>query len=343
MSASLATLRRHFLREKLRGYTLITTGAYNGSAYVGKATGTDAKRNIVSFDLSDQAVDGGDESDLPSGQYDNAWAYVPALGVQRRIPRNGYTAAAVASDVTDQVSMTSDYVGVITVAQPFTAALNANQYVELSTRLPILDARGLAGVHTILNRALRRMAMPSRIALTGVSGQTRYSLSSYPWITKQDQLIRVIDTEDVSGVDPRPLRGNHRIRISNQTAYLILDNNITTGTAFSVDLWRPIGSWIKVGGTWAESTAGLVNESDEAQVDPDNLAIVAYYYACDELAEHGPDGEKGTWASRRDRAMEAAYPLIRWQHDTYDDPSNDAPVFVSDGFSLKDLGGIGWP
>ena len=346
MSYSLTTLRQYVMRHKIRGWRSGVTGVWNGSAGVGvvNASNSERQRILMSSSLADQATVGGEESGLGFDKYDNAYVYIPSLGTQRRVPTGGFSGALLASTFTDQSLLTTSYVGALTVSRPYTAVVAANLAFEVSTRLPFQDDMDLAGIHSMINRALNRLMMPSRIAITGVADTERYSLASYPWIKRQDQLIRVLGDESVSTVEPVPMRGSHSIRFQNQVPYLVTTGSPTAGSSFYVDVWRPRGSWISVGGSWSESTAGLVNESDEADVDLDELALLTYYYACDELAEHGASGEMGMWAKRRDDAAAQAAPLLKWERERYDDTA-DHPVSRRDMFSSISGGGggVSWP
>lgn len=328
-------------------YTLTVAELQKGG-YVGvvAAANADRKRIVVSSDWLSQARDGGVQTDFPEGAWDNATLFVPSTGEERRIVVNGYTPSIAASDLTDQSLLTTTYTGYAYVERPFATYVAANLSVEKHTKLPVLnsDSRGLLGIHEILNRALSVMVTPSRITLTAVSGQEAYTLAAFPWLTRQDQLIRAVAYESVSGVENLPLGGSNRIRIDGQTVYFVTTGRPTAGDDFYLDVWRPRSSWIKVSGTWADSTAGLVNESDEADVNPNELSLVAYYFACDTLARFGPSGERETWMQEKADAARQAEPFMRWQRERYDDPT-DVPVRRSDGLSsvLSGASDLRWP
>lgn len=316
-------------------YTLAVAETQKGG-YVGVVISSDAdrQRKVLVSDWLSQSVVGGEESDLNTSEFDHGWLYLPSVPEQRPIATRGYTQSVLASEASDQAALTSTYTAAVTLRRPWTTLVTANQDIELHAKIPPLDddERSLAGLHTLLNRALGVMGVPKRINIAAVSNQHAYSLAAYPWITRQDQLIRAVAYQPTSGFEQAPLGGTNTIRIDGNVAYFVTTGYPTAGQNFSLDVWMPRSAWIKVGGTWAASTAGLVNETDEAEVDINELSLVAYYFACDELAEHGTDGERGMWVRRRDEAAEQAAPFMRWQRERYDDPT-DTPGWASDGWS----------
>lgn len=311
MPVSLTDARRA-LAKKLAAYEQGKTGIEpaSGTTYTNVADGADAKRELVSSDLASTER----SSAAPSAsvdEFNSAWVYLPALPAQRRVAKNGFKPSQAADDVTNS-SGSDQKVGVLIFERALQAVLAANQVFEVHTRLPVTDADGLPGLHSCLNRALRTLRIPDRISISGVSNQYRYDLSAYPWLTHQAQLAGTWDYEAISGMDPWGLPGRSRLRFDAQTQYLILDTPVPTGQTFYIDVYRPAYSWIKVSSTWANSTVGLVNESDEAAVDVNILTLVAAYFAAEALALKDPRGQEAFWLAKQQEYAQTARPFLEW-------------------------------
>lgn len=351
MPVSLTDARRALAR-KLVAYEQGKTGIEpaSGTTYTNIADGADAKRELVSSDLASTER----SSAAPSASVDEfnfAWVYLPALAtpVQRRVAKNGFKPSQAADDVTNS-SGSDQKVGVLVFERALQAVLAANQIFEVHTRLPVLDADGLPGLHSCLNRALRTLRIPDRISIAGVSNQYRYDLSAYPWLVHEAQLAGTWDREEVSGMDPYGLPGWSRLRFDAQIPYLIIDTPVPTGSTFYVDVYRPASTWIKVSSTWANSTAGLVNESDEANVSIDRLVLVAAYFAAEALAMKDPRGQEAFWLAKQQEYAQAARPFLEWGQPGLEAPPRqiagnvygDSAAFLARrGPSARS--GRGWP
>ena len=99
--------------------------------------------------------------------------------------------------------------------------------------------------------------------------------------------------------------------MDGQIPYLIIQKNVQTGYTFFIDVLRPLASWIRVGGTWGESTAGLVHETDECFGDLDRITDVTAYYAYTELARHDPKGTDSNYTLMAKDAADKAKPWMR--------------------------------
>jgi hypothetical protein len=81
---------------------------------------------------------------------------------------------------------------------------------------------------------------------------------------------------------------------------LQISPTLATGDAATLEVFRPGDTWIKVGATWALSTTGLVNETDECLFQPDLVVAVALVHAYEALAS-GPDGDRYERLAARQR------------------------------------------
>lgn len=298
---------RRNLADMLGGYRLFTTGvdeAVDGM-YVGTPNGSDARRHVVSSDLVVLDFSGA-STPMATDRWKHAVVYFPSIPIQRQVAEKGYSGAKLASEVTDQAALTTTYVGMLTLAEQLAAAPAPSLECELHSVMPPISREHGRGLHACINRALRAMTFRKVIAFTTVSGARRYNLSAYPWIGKGRQLIGVFDSESDAMLQPEDLSGGGEIIFDGHIPYLQIDSG-PSGMPFYAAFRRPIGSWVRTGGSWANSTSGLVNETDAVFVDPDILATCSYYYACEALARAWRNDPAGkTWAEERDATLGAA-------------------------------------
>lgn len=283
------------------------TGVLVNGVYSGVASSSDAQRTLLSTDLVSLDLVG-TGSDVRRDWWTSAWTYVPSVPVQRRVPHRGYMPAEIASTVS--TSSSSDYLGYFTVDRPFDSVLSANLAYEVLSPLPWLpdSATGVKGMLEFTNRALHQLNEVKRIAITGVSGTELYDLAAYEaWIRSGDQLVAVYDRADSAAREPLMTGGpDPYLRFDGEGTYLVVPGGMRSGT-FYAEFRRPLDSWIGTGGptVWADSTVGLVNETDVSAGDLQTIAELAAYYAYDYLAERPVMGTATMWEERRDRAARA--------------------------------------
>lgn len=306
------TLRqaRRLLSQALGRYQLITTGVQTvpGGVYVGTPTGVDATRRVVSSDLAD-ANKGGFASDTGNTWWEGAFIFDPTTALVRRVTDGGYTGEAAASTVLDAGGTVR--VGHLTLSREVgTTALAPGRAIELHDTLPPVDGDGVAGLHTHLNRALEAIRTVKRIPIVAVAGQTRYDLSAYSWLEYEEQVALALEPEVSVGARPSVL-GPVEIRRDGHIVYAELPE-AQSGT-FYLEVYRPAKTWIRSGGTWGDSTVGLVNESDEVAVPLRPFMLLAEYYACRELAQHDPRAKYQVWIERRNELEPRAASLLSRQ------------------------------
>lgn len=305
---------RRALARKVGGYSQITTGAQAtppSGAYAGKGNQTKAERLVASSDLAGETL-AGQVGEIPASRFDGAYVYaLTTLPEQRRISLGSLISYEAAGSILDAGTTTP--VGYFYADRNFGAILPASTVVEIHKKLPVLDQLGVIGLHSWINKALSLMAVSDRISIPGVTGQYRYDLSAYPWLDDETQLIQAYSPETVTGQDPYPLPGGSVLRIDASTPLLIVKTPTATGSTFYADFYRPRSSWIKVANVWAESTVGLVNETDEATANTNALVNVAWYIICDAFVQDAPPGDRSDWEKKRERAAEIAYPHLKNQ------------------------------
>lgn len=353
MPVSLTAARRA-LGRKLVAYEQGTTGIETAEGYAGTAEGSDANRAMVTSDLETTARSGAQPT-ASTDAWTGAWVYFPDLDppVQRRVAQNGFAPSVLASSITDLEEDPEDVpkkTAVLYFERALVEPMEPDLVWEGHFRLPVLDQARLSGLHTIINRALRVMMIPDRISISGVSNQYRYDLTTHPWLEQGAQLAGTWDYETVSGTDPYPLPGRNRLRFDGQARYLILEGgHVPTGQTFYVDVYRPASSWIKTSSTWAASTVGLVNETDEAAVPLDPLVLVAAYHAAEVLELKDPRAPDVYWGRKKLEYAVAAAPYMKFGQAEHapQRPARPGNVYGDDaGFLFRRSGGIrrggGW-
>ena len=323
--ASLTDIRRDLAR-RAHSLELITTGVRYSGTYQGTPSGADAARRIISSDLT--SVDrAGTRNGVPASANDYDWIYVPSTGEQRRITQNGRTSLAVASDVmTGQTAAAnSSSVGYLVMDRALSSALTANTTVERLGRFPVLYADRVPGYHWAINEALSVMHWPKQITIDGVSDQSRYNVATtMPWLKNTSQIIRVFRPTDDSSRGPDTMRGPVYLEPDGEKMYLHIPEAVNTGDNFTVQVKIPAFNWIKVASTWASSTVGLVNETDECLPESANVVLVAYAILARRMARTVAPGESARWEQEALLAEEVARPYLETQVEP-DTPKRDWP------------------
>lgn len=156
--------------------------------------------------------------------------------------------------------------GIQTVAPAMTA--NANTNAGAITRLfPVRPVVGEeTDYRTLANRALERMMIERKDTIS-ITTATSYSLSAFPSLDRPERLRLIREPAPTTGYPPvDSMFRRWRVVPAVPTASLEVDIpfGIATGS-ITVEWMSPATRYISVASVWAESTAGLVNETDEAQ------------------------------------------------------------------------------
>lgn len=256
-------------------------------------------------------------SELPADFQAYVWAYVPTSAQPRlrRIKRDGLDAAA----------------GILTVDGIFGTPVSAGMVFELSSKLPparepvanIGEATWL-GLNEAANLALRHILVPDdALELALVTNQRDYSLSTWSWLDREDRLVdvRQLDALGTTYV-PTPHTWEFREGARGSTLRLLQPFRFSSG-AYSVklDVLRPADTLIKVGGTWGDSTVGLVNESDEAGADLNQIIPVALAFCYRALRDRSRGLSANTYATLYERQVREARRVRNYDHTNDIDPS----------------------
>ncbi len=351
----MATLQalRHSLSARFGGHEEYITGVQlqEGGGYVGVASGTDAKRRLVSTDLLDQNLAGTGSDTMPTGTssqfFDGSWIFVPSSREQRRVVMAGYIPNVAASTVVTGTVGTA-LTGYLVLNRPVTNVLPPNTSFE-AHRWPVRDDDRKKGLHTAINEALAQLFVQDRLSLTGLGlTANRYTLAAYPWITDPGQLVQTNWKEWLSGLDPEPLAGGGELRIDGDTPYLITGSGLATTDTFTIDVMRPRNTWIKRGNTWGESTVGLEDDTDECTGTEGIIVTVAEYLICLHMQNSDPAGPKGNWALRSARLAATVGPWMRKQYvrGTTGRVGANAAIVANVPGGLREVasgGGTNWP
>lgn len=185
--------------------------------------------------------------------------------------------------------------GTQTVKTAMTANANAN-VVTLSGLFPVihtLDAE--TDYRTIANRGLGRMMLSVPVTIA-VTTSDRYSMVSYPSIIRPEQLLEVREPSPISGRSPVPSDRGWKL-ITGKPPYLQTERPFLTATGnLEVEWMRQASTWIAIAGTWAESTVGLANESDQAIPTVEDWLPFGLEEALTVLIARSPGRPSAEWA-----------------------------------------------
>ena len=338
---TLQAIRRHLANFPALGYQQVTS-------INGLATGADAQRTIVTTDLASQ-VRSGSAQGTSGSALDDVYAYLlTATPQQRQVVKNGLNSSNVAGDVTNLTGDTRQAATVL-LNNNLSAVLPISTVVELHPRCPVLPDAFVAGLHWCINKALNVMRWTDTLTVTG-TGALTVSLASYP-ITQEAQVGGVYKPAASSSAARVPYgAGRGSLRFDGDTVALDLPYALASGATLEVDIYRPLGSWIKVSGVWATSTTGLVNETDECMGDLNIISMVAYYWVCSILQARSPQPGGEPWATEAKIAAIAAAPFMEWAQPTLRGPAYNDGNFMGDSDAyLRSRGGYGngggggWP
>lgn len=341
---------RHDLALKAARLKILTTGVLYSGTYQGTASGADAARRIVSSDLASVNL-AGTASEAPSSAYQNEWAYVPSTAEQRRMVKNGYSGYNAASSVLTGQNASADayIVGRLTLDRALATALAGNTTVETYSRFPAQSNEDMPGLHWAIGEALSVMHWPFKVAITATDSTRRYDMTSLAsWFKRPEQLIRVFGPDPNNGDGPPTMSGRPWIEPDGEKLYLHVPEQLNAGQIFYAQVRRPAKTWIKVAGTWANSTVGLVNETDEALPDVDRVTAVAYWHLCLRMSRKGPKPQQAEWAAEEKQAAADAAPFVEWQNEP-STPTHRQPYIVPmvpgrrRGIRLVGSGGYRWP
>lgn len=341
------TSYRRDLALKASSFKLLTTGVLYSGTYQGTASGSDAARRIVSSGLASANLSG-TSTEIPATAKDFQWTYIPSTGEQRRIVKNGYSGYNAASDVlTGHNALADAYiVGYAVVDRAHATTLSANIEAEILGRFPALGYEDMPGLLWAVNEALAVLHSPRQESVTGNSTNRIDVSTSFPWLKRPEQLVRVFGVDPANGYGPSQMAGKAWLEPDGERMWLHIPERVATGRVFTIQVRRPCNTWIRVGGTWATSAVGLVNETDEALPEVDRVTAVAYWQLCKRMARKGPKPQQKEWEDESRLAAESAAPFVEWQTEAPTPHRGPRVLPHPGGKSWRSAVGVGrrrWP
>lgn len=240
------------------------------------ATGSDATRTLISTSLIDLVGQ-------PT-KYNNAYPLITSgalAGTQRRVTDSGFTGS----------------VGALLLNRTLGATAALGVDFEVWHRLPALPQDDQTSIRDLLNQALGNLYTVRTLTLTGVTDQQVYSVAAYPWLQRQEQIGPIYAVETDSTKIPARHSGGAQLHYNGSTPVLWVPVAFDTADSIKVDVAQPCNTYIRSGGTWGDSTVGLVDDSDAAMADPDLVRemVLAFYWEA--LAELVPS-ERKFWSDK---------------------------------------------
>lgn len=257
---------------------------------IGTTTSSGSTTTLVA---SGFALTRGDQNALDGG-----WVLITSgalLGEQRPIRESGLDVST----------------GTITVATAFSGSPASGVEFEVHLRYPAKRDSGsltIAGYREMINDALARFWVQDDLAVSGVSGQTRYPLdtTTYPFLDEPERVLDVIDPLGTDNVK-RSATQSWYLDDDAEAPALVLGSGYSTGQTFYLRVARPAWTRIKIGGTWTEVTAaspnggqlGVSADSDETHARKRDVLAFAIAESMNHLGMAQPAFQTDEWEGRR--------------------------------------------
>jgi hypothetical protein len=269
------------LADQLGGFGLFTVTE--------AAVGPDARRTLISSELVDE-----DRDPTSFNDYTLFAADGPLAGQQQAVRREGY-------DATN---------GLLYSSGLFSSVPQPGQVVEYHARLPRVRQFGEPGLREILNETLGLIWFEDQLPYASAASAR---VAAPAWLTSDRQIVGVL-LGGSAGVTPAP-SGITATLVHDATGAWLQLSSAPSG-AFRVVARRPHRTWIKAGGSWGDSAAGLVDDEDETMADPQALLVVGAWRAYRALNRRSPDFEQGAWKAEEQRAEQQASLYLQFAIDT---------------------------
>lgn len=233
-------------------------------------------------------------------RYDGRWAYISA----------GF---AVLSANSVKPGGFAPSTGTLTVARAWDTTPHAGDTLELTGLFPPVPGLGEdIDYRTIINRSLGRLLEEDRIDVPTVADQYTYtfSLATYPWLDRMTRVQGVLDPPRATGLPRRPTWRPHQWKIDGGalTLEFLARPYPTSGHTFQLSVLRPADTLIN----GADSTTGLVADSDTAVPSVEEVVTVARMYCFEALLSRSKGRPSGDWSGQYAAAREDAMKLARW-------------------------------
>lgn len=206
-----------------------------------EASGPDAARSVIVDSFAGLTA---------QTSFENAYVLPTTgaqLGLQRTVRSNGLIPAASALRVT----------------WDWPAPLAEGTEVEILRLVPAVRELGRPGWRELLNEVLSDIPTIRRYPVTATDQTVRYAVPV--WMDTEDQAIGIFGPGGGVGA-PEIITSNLKeIRYDGETAEIELWSGYSPGSVFHLAVYQPVGTRVKSGGVWADSSLGLVDDDDEVQ------------------------------------------------------------------------------
>lgn len=284
---------------------MVTLSAYRQALLL--ALGDGAIYSIVSSTATTAVIGGliDSSSNASTHRYDRHWIHAPTatgVGQTRIIKSGGYVAST----------------GTVTIQVAWGLNPTPGAPVEITSLFPAEQdtMTDETSYRTLVNRALGRMLMPDRLSLA-ITTADSYDISAYQaWLDRPERLARVLEPAVVSGRQPTDAawRG-WQLVLNAELPLLTLDTPFASATgSMTLEVLRPASTWIESSGTWAESTVGLANDTDEAKPPIEDFLPFGLMEACAVLMKRSRSRPSGDWATLYAEARDTAKNGRYWDH-----------------------------
>jgi hypothetical protein len=188
--------------------------------------------------------------------------------------------------------------GGMQVTQPWTILPTAGSGVEFTGLFPC--SSGSFGADTdyrsIINRTLGQLLCEDRVTDPITTADT-YPQPTRPWLARPDRLIAALEPAAVAGRAPVDASWRGARVLPGPTPAIQLSPFLTASGVVTWRVWRP-GHTLVNG---AESTAGLVAETDQALPRIEDVVLVALVECYWTLATRNSGRPHGQWLQKVDQ------------------------------------------
>lgn len=256
-------------------------------------------------------------ANLSVDRYNGRWLYhIPASGMnqqQRQVVKGSYVAST----------------GFVTVAPGWAAPLE-NEQLEMTALFPCFTPPFAAETSyaRLIRRSMQRLSYRDRVTVAITTSQTYTLSASFPWLDREERLLAVLEPGITGGAPVDASWRRPRLIRDGGAVSLILDVPfITASGSISLDVLRPGDTLIGVnGGAYAESTVGLVNETDLTPLPVSEIIPVFLEEAYAVLATRANTNPSVNWAQRLkdQRPLARAVASYDWSQEPGGKPATEA-------------------
>ncbi len=208
--------------------------------------------------------------------------------------------------------------GALTVTPTWTAPTSS--LIALTGLSPIrpIEMESKTDYRSMVNRALRMIAMPERLSIVTSVATDTYATTAYPWLDRTERILSFEEGGIITGRHPRRCDWrNPKLVLDGVTPVIELDVPFT-GTLYVTSL-RPQDTLVN----GADSVTGLVIETDTAVPDVESVTVIGKMLMLEVLMHRSPGYPNGNWSAMYPAAVRAAR-QVRYFDRTQQSPEASA-------------------